>query len=96
MAHRTIAEESGCAYFSLADAMGGLENLKQWEKKGWSLPGGKRLSEAGYTHLADKLTQDIFLLFDRERFERQRAERTGALGPTRFATLNALWNFVRP
>ncbi|MBL92565.1 MAG: hypothetical protein CMH56_12240 [Myxococcales bacterium] len=91
--HRAMAEQTECAYFSLAEAMGGLENMRKWEGQGWTLPGGARLSESGYVHLADQFTKDIFLLFDRERFERQRADAHEGLGPTRFAALNSIFNF---
>ena len=73
--------------------MGGLESMRKWEEQGWTLPGGGRLSESGYLHLADKMTKDIFLLFDRERFERQRADAHETLGPTRFAALNSILTF---
>ena len=72
--HREMANETGCAYFSLSEAMGGFEQIPQWEKEGWTLPGGKRLSESGYLRLAEELINDLFLLYDRERFERQRAQ----------------------
>lgn len=94
-AHREIAQATDCAYFSLAEAMGGIGNIRKWEGQGWTLPGGTRFSESGYTHLADKLTKDLFLLFDRERFERQRADATSDPGPTRFAALNTLWKFFQ-
>jgi lysophospholipase L1-like esterase len=91
--HREMSQQAGCTYFSLAEAMGGLETIPQWEKAGWTLPGGKRLSENGYLHLADSLVKDLMLVFERERFERQRADaETGDGFFSRFAFMQDLFN----
>ena len=59
---RTLASESGCAYFSLRAAMGDRQ-WGRWVKDGLALDDGKYLSSEGYERLGDLFVNEVVGLF---------------------------------
>ena len=54
-AQRGAAEATGCAYYSVLDAMGGAGNLREWRRARLAAPDEKHLTSAGRALLAARL-----------------------------------------
>jgi len=62
---RSVAMESGVAFWSTFDAMGGSGSMNVWLARGWAQGDRVHLTRPGYDLLADAFCKDLMRAFDR-------------------------------
>jgi lysophospholipase L1-like esterase len=62
---RSVALESGIAFWSAFDAMGGSGSMNAWLARGWAQGDRVHLTRPGYDLLADAFCKDLMRAFDR-------------------------------
>jgi len=64
---RAVALESGVAFWSAFDAMGGSGSMNSWVARGWGQSDRVHLTKPGYDLLADAFCKDLMRAFDERK-----------------------------